>query len=97
MALIEASYLAHGPSHEPDAVRLDVFAITQTGRLSDYVMAITRLGLQITGLDEHSHALLFVRGLQPEVKRQVLQEHPKTLSHAVATARTVQQARDMLR
>ena len=96
-SLKQALYLAHGPSHEQEAVRLDLFAITQTGCLSDYVMAFTRLSLQIPGLDEHSRALLFVRGLQPELKRQVLQEHPETLSHAVAAARTVQQARDMLR
>ena len=96
-SLKQALYLAHGPSHEQEAARLDLFAITQTGCLSDYVMAFTRLSLQVPGLDEHSSALLFVRGLQPELKCQVLQEHPETLSHAVAAARTVQQARNMLR
>ena len=93
----QALYLAHGPSHEQEAARLDLFATTQTGCLSDYVMAFTRLSVQIPGLDEQSRALLFVRGLQPELKRQVLQEHPETLSHAVTAAHTVQQARDMLR
>ena len=96
-SLKQALYLAQDPSHEQEVVRLVLFAITQTGCLSDYVMAFNRLSLKILGLDEHSRALLFVRGLQPEPKRQVLQEHPKTLSHAVAAARTVQQARDMLR
>ena len=96
-SLKQALYLALGPSHEQETARLDLFAITQTVCLSDYVMAFTRLSLQIPGPNEHSRSLLFVRGLQPELKCKVLQEHPETLSHDVAAARTVQQARDMLR
>ena len=48
---------------EEEGDRLNLFALIQTGRLDDYVQDFSRLSLNVTALDEHSRALLFVPGL----------------------------------
>ena len=41
----------------------------------------------MTGLDEHSLVVLFVKGLQPSLQAEALREHPPTLSDAFIAAR----------
>ena len=64
------------------------FALTQTAPLDDYIQDFSRLSLNVTALDEHSSALLFVRGLTDGLRADVMREHPRTLSEAIRAART---------
>ena len=47
----------------------------------------TRLSFSVTGLDEHSLAVLFVERLQPSLQAEALREHPRTLFDAFIAAR----------
>ena len=64
------------------------FALTQTGPLDDYIQDSSRLSLNVTALDEHSRALLLVRGLPDGLRADAMREHPRTLSEAIRAART---------
>ena len=77
-----------GPLDEEEDDRLNLFALTQTGSLDDYIQDFSRLSLNVTALDEHSRALLFVRGLTDGLRADAMREHPRTLSEAIRAART---------
>ena len=76
-----------GPMQSEEDNRLAMFSLSQEGSLEEYVEDFTRLSLSITGLDEHSLALLFVRGLQANLRLEAMREHPRTLSEALLAAR----------
>ena len=73
---------------EEEDDQLNLFALTQTGFLDDYIQDFSRLSLSVTALDEHSRALLFVRGLTDGLRADAMREHPRTLSEAIRAART---------
>ena len=77
-----------GPLDEEEDDRLNLFALTQTGPLDDYIQDFSRLSLNLTALDEHSRALLFERGLTDGLRADAMREHPRTLSEAIRAART---------
>lgn len=76
-----------GPMQSEEDNRLAMFALSQVGSLEDYIQDFIRLSLNVTGLDEHSRALLFVRGLQTNLRVEAMREHPRTLSEALSAAR----------
>ena len=76
-----------GPQQRAEEDRLDLFSLRQVSSLKEYIQDFTRLSLSITGLDEHSLAVLFVKGLQPSLQAEALREHPRTLSDAFIAAR----------
>ena len=77
-----------GPLHTEEDSRLDLFSLTQTGSLDDYIREFSRLSLSTTDLDELSRALLFVRGLSDPLRSDTMREHPTNLSQAIRAART---------
>ena len=76
-----------GLLHEEDD-RLNLFALTQTGPLHDYVQDFSRLSLNATALDEHFRDLLFVRGLIDGLRADAMREHLRTLLEAIRAGRT---------
>ena len=46
------------------------------------------LSLQLPDVDEHTKALMFVRGLKDDVRTYALTQYPKDLSVAIRAART---------
>ena len=86
--LKESLSATFGPLDEEEDDRLNLFALTQTGPLDDYIQDFSRLSLNVTALDEHSRALLFVRGLTDGLRADAMREHPRTLSEAIRAART---------
>jgi len=78
---------AFGPLQAEEDNRLALFALTQRNSLEEYVRQFSRLSLCVPDVDNHSCALLFVRGLQNELRVEALREHPHTLSEAIRAAR----------
>ena len=78
-ALKKALTSAYGPVHDQERCRLNPFALRQASTLSVYVTDFTRLRRQVPDLDELSQTLLFVKGLQYNMKRQVMLIHPQNL------------------
>ena len=76
-----------GPLQSEEEDRLDLLSLRQETSLNEYITDFTRLSLSVTGLDEHSRAILFVKGLTPAVQAEALREHPRTLSDAFTAAR----------
>ena len=76
-----------GPIQREEEDRFEFFSIRQKASLQDYIQDFSRLSLSVTGLDEHSRAVLFVKGLKPALQAETLREHPRTLSDALAAAR----------
>jgi|GEM_PF-5873018 len=89
--LKEALRLVYGPVFDQERIRMDLFAIQQTGKVSAYISDFSRLSLQAPELDELSRAVLFVKGLRGDLKHQVLQSHPQTLDEAFRSAQTAEQ------
>ena len=46
------------------------------------------ISLNVTALDEHYRALLFVQGLTDGLRAGAMREHPRTLREAIRAART---------
>ena len=67
--------------------RLQVFSLTQNGPLDDYLNEFSRLSLMVSGQDDQSHALFFVRGLSANLRYKAMREHPRTVSEALRAAR----------
>ena len=59
--LKESLSATFGPLDDEEDDRLNLFALTQTGPLIVYIQDFSLLSLNVTALDEHSRALLFVR------------------------------------
>lgn len=78
----------YGPLDAEEDNRLALFSISQKGSLEEYIRDFTRLSLNVSDLDQHSRALLFVRGLSGSLRDDAMREHPKTLSEALRAART---------
>ena len=83
---LESLSATSGPSDENENDRLNLFAVTQTGPLDDYIQDFPRPSL--TALDKHSRAQLFVRGLSDGLCADAMREHPRTLSEAICAAQT---------
>ena len=77
-----------GPLQSEEENRLQLLSLQQETTLESYIQDFTRRNLNVSGLDEHSRALLFVRGLQPELRSEALREHPRNLSDAFRAARS---------
>ena len=77
-----------GPLDEEEDDRLNLFALTQTGPLDDYIQDFHALAWMWPLWDKHSRALLFVRGLTDGLRADAMREHPRTLSEAIRAART---------
>jgi len=77
-----------GPLDAEEDSRLAFFSIIQKGGLDEYIREFTRLSLNVSDLDQHSRALLFVRGLSDSLRADAMREHPKTVSEAIRAART---------
>ena len=77
-----------GPLQSEEENRLQLFSLQQETTLESYIQDFSRRNLNVSGLDEHSRALLFVRGLQPELRSEALREHPRNLSDAFRAARS---------
>lgn len=88
-ALRHALGSVYGPHYSDEQNRLNLFGVRQQGNIEAYITVFNRLSLQVPELDEHSRALMFVNGLRGNVKREVLKEHPTTLSKAIQAALTV--------
>ena len=76
-----------GPLQSEEEDRLSLFSLRQVGSLEEYIQDFTRLSLSVAGLDEHSRAVLFVKGLQSDLQADALREHPRNLSDALVAAR----------
>ena len=70
--------------------RLALFSIHQKGSLDEYIRDFTQLSLHVLDLDEHSRALMFVRGLADNLRIDAMREHPRTFPEALRAARTAQ-------
>ena len=77
----------YGPVHEQEEARLKLFGLVQHGNLDAYVQEFTNLCLQVNDLNDHSKAVLFVRGLHAAIGHSALREHPTTLGQAIRAAR----------
>ena len=91
--LKEAVAKVYGPIHDQKHVRLDLFSIKQHSTLEAYITEFSRLSLQVPELDELSRGLLFTSGLRPELKQEVLRDHPSLLDHAIRSAQAARHAR----
>ena len=80
-----------GPLDAEEENRLSLFSLTQEGPLDGYIREFSRLSLNVSDLDQHSRALLFVRGLSDSLRYDAMREHPKTLSDAIRAARAARQ------
>ena len=80
-----------GPLNAEEENRLSLFSLTQEGPLDGYIREFSRLSLNVSDLDQHSRALLFVRGLSDSLRHDAMREHPKTLSEAIRAARSARQ------
>ena len=72
-----------GPLESEEEDRLDLFSLRQETSLDEYITDFTRLSLSATGLDEHSRAILFVKGLTLAVQAEALREHPRTSADVI--------------
>ena len=77
-----------GPIQNEEENRLALFSLYQMNSLDEYIRDFTRLSLLVTGLDEHSRAVCFIRGLRDNLRAEAMREHPRTLSDAFVAART---------
>ena len=55
--------------------------------LEEYIKEFSRLSLMVSGLDDQSRALLFVRGLSASLRYEAIREHPRAASEALRSAR----------
>ena len=76
-----------GPLGADEDNRLQLFSLTQNGPLDEYIREFSRLSLMVSGLDDQSRALLFVRGLSASLRYEAMREHPRTVSEALRAAR----------
>ena len=76
-----------GPLQSEEEHRLSLFSLRQVGSLEEYIQDFTRPSLSVAGLDEHSRAVLFVKGLQSDLQADALREHLRHLSDALVAAR----------
>ncbi|XP_065189469.1 uncharacterized protein LOC135820090 [Sycon ciliatum] len=90
-SLKKALEAAYGVKYDQERARWSLFSLSQRGALGDYIAEFSRLSFLITDLDGHSRAVLFVRGLAPELRREVMKEHPTTLQKATEAALAVSQ------
>ena len=77
-----------GPLQEQEQARLRVMTIRQESSLEEYIRLFSLLSLQLPDVDEHTKALMFVRGLKDDVRTYALTQHPKDLSVAIRAVRT---------
>ena len=80
----------YGPLDAEEDNRLALFSIHQKGSLDEYIRDFTQLSLHVLDLDEHSRALMFVRGLADNLRIDAMREHPRTFPEALRAARTAQ-------
>ena len=66
-----------GPLGADEDNRLQIFSLTQNGPLDEYIKEFSRLSLMVSGLDDQSRALLFVRGLSASLRYEAMREHPQ--------------------
>ena len=57
-----------GPLDAEEENHLSLFSLTQEGPLDGYIREFSRLSLNVSDLDQHSRALLFVRGLSDSLR-----------------------------
>ena len=74
----------YGPLDAEEDNRLALFSIHQKGSLDEYIRDFTQLSLPVLDLDEHSRALMFVRGLADNLRIDAMREHPRTFPGSVA-------------
>ena len=70
-----------GPLQSEEENRPQLFSLQQETILESCIQDFTRRNLNVSGLDEHSRALLFVRGLQPDLRSEAQREHPRNLQN----------------
>ena len=75
-----------GPLGADEDNRLQFFSLTQNGPLGEYIKEFSQLNLMVSGLDDQSRALLFVRGLSASLRYEAIREHPRTVSEALLAA-----------
>lgn len=90
-SLKKALEVAYGVKFDQERARWSLFSLSQRGALGDYIAEFSRLSFLVSDLDDHSRAVLFVKGLVPELKREVAKEHPTTLQKATEAALAVSQ------
>ena len=76
-----------GPLHEQEQARLRLISVTQESSLDEYINLFSRLSLLLPEVDDHTRALLFVRGLKTDIRSRTLAHHPHNLSEAIRAAR----------
>lgn len=76
-----------GPLQEQEQARLRLMGINQEASLEEFINRFVQLSLLLPDVDEHTKALLFVRGLKDEVRHSALAQHPCNLSAAIRAAR----------
>ena len=76
-----------GPLGADEDNRLQLFSLTQNGPLDEYIREFSRLSLMVSGLDDQSRALLFIRGLSASLRYEAMREHPRTVAEALRAAR----------
>ena len=74
------------PLHTKEDSRLDLFSLTQTGSLDEYIREFSHLSLKITDVDDVSQALLFLCNLSDSFCMDTTREHPSNLSQAIRAA-----------
>ena len=88
-ALRDALEAVYGPRHSDEQNRLSLFGAHCHGSIESYITEFNRLSLQVPELDEHLKAVLFANGHRGYARRDVLKEHPRSLSKAIQAALTV--------
>ena len=70
-----------------------MFSIRLNGGLKEHIQDVSSLSLEISELDELSRSMLFVNGLHPSLRPQVLNTHPTNLPDACKSALLVEQSK----
>ena len=60
--------------------------VTQESTLDVYINLFSRLSLLLSEVDDHTRALLFVRGLKTDIRSRTLAQHLHNLSAAIRAA-----------
>ena len=87
--LKDALAMTFGPVEDEAENRIALFSLSQQDSLEEYIREFTRLNFCVAGSDEHSRVLLFMRGLEPNLRIDTLQRNPGTLTEAISAARAL--------
>ena len=86
-SLKAAISIVFGPTYVDEEAHLSIFRTHYIEDLDAYVAEFCRWSLQLSEMNEVTQTMLFVRGLPDCTQREVLRDHPRSLSEAISGAR----------